>query len=200
MPDIPQVDGVPPLTSYVASSVVLLTADALATALSTVFGVQWGIFLNGLPVLTYDSFVSFEYHQDWRISTYPIEGGSFETYDKVQTPGEIRIRIAAGGSTLNRFAMLQTIDAVMSTTELYDVATPEKIYLSYNFVRREYIREADNVGIIAVDLVLMEVIQTATAQFQNTATPVVAGQVSAGNVSTAMPSQAATTAVSGNIN
>lgn len=184
MPDVPNVPGVPPLASYAANNIVQITADAVATLFSSLFGVAWGIFWNGLPVLSYDNQRSFGYQQEWHISTYPVEGGSFQTYNKVQRPAAVRVRIAAGGSTVNRFAMLETIDSVMDTTLLYDVVTPEKVYLGYNFVRREYSREPENVGLIAVDLMLMEVIETATAQYQSTQTPVVAGQIGLGNVPT----------------
>jgi hypothetical protein len=161
---------------------VLLLADVI----EAIFGVlspQWGIFLDGIPVLTYDNQVNFEYSQDWKISTYPVEQGSFQSYDKVQLPSEIRCRFSAGASTTNRQEMLQSIDSVMSDTQLYDVVTPEIVYLQYNFHHRDYNREAARVGLVEIDVHLIEVLETATAQFQDTASAAVSGQVGLGNVS-----------------
>lgn len=181
MPDVPFVPGVPALSSYGANPIELLLEDAVSVLLQ-ILGVQWGIFLNGIPVLSYDNQVSFGYSQDWDISTYPVEDGSFTTYDKVQEPSEIRVRFSAGADVINRQTMLQSVDAVMSTTALYDVVTPEAIFLNYNFMHRDYDREAARVGLIVIDLYLKEVIETATASFQNTQLPSYAGQVGLGNV------------------
>lgn len=159
-----------------------LAGDAAGLVLAAI-GVQtWGVFLDGVPVLTYDNFVSFGYQQEWRISTYPLENGSFQSYDKVQMPSEIRVQISAGASVLNRQAMLDLIDLNMSTTLLYDIVTPEKVYLDYNFMYREYDRHAADVGLVVIDLHFMEIIQTATAQFQNTQSPAYAGQIGLGTI------------------
>lgn len=181
MPNVPNLPGVPPLNSYSATGVALLAADIV----SAIFGFssqQWGIFLDGEPVLAYDTQVNFSYSQEWKVSTYPVEQGAFQSYNKVQMPSAVRCRFSAGASATNRQEMLDSIDAVMSTTELYDVVTPEAVYLGYNFVHREYDREAANVGLVQVDVILTEIMETATAQFQNTSTPVVAGQVGLGQV------------------
>jgi hypothetical protein len=79
--------------------------------------------------------------------------------------------------------LLNTIDLAMNTTGLYDVVTPEKVYLGYNFIRRDMVREATSgAGLIAVDITLMEVLQTAMALFQSTQDPSVAGAVSSSGV------------------
>lgn len=183
MPQVPNVPGVPALDSYSDNDVALLFADVVDAIFGILFPEQWGIFLDGVPVLVYDNQVSFEYVQDWKISTYPVEQGSFQSYDKVQLPSEIRCRFSAGASTTNRQAMLQSIDDVMNTTDLYDVVTPETVFLGYNFTHRDYSRTAERVGLVQIDVVLTEVLETATAQFQDTLNPAVAGQVGLGNVS-----------------
>lgn len=197
MPFVPNVPGVPPLSSYIPNSITPLIGDAASLILGALNVQIWGVFLDGIPVLTYDSFISFGYQQDWEISTYPVEDGSFTAYDKVQKPGEIRVRISAGADVLNRQAMLLAVDAQMSTTALYDIVTPEFVFLNYNFTRREYDREAARVGLVVVDLFFTEVIETATAQFQNTFSPTNAGQVGLGNVSTTPTDAQAQAAVSG---
>jgi hypothetical protein len=183
MPNIPNVPGVPSLSSYSPNNIILLLADAISEIVGFL-APQWGIYLDGVPVLAYDNQLSFSYSQDWKLSTYPVEEGSFQTYDKVQQPSEIRCRFSAGGSAVNRQEMLQSIDAVMSDTNLYDVVTPEEVYLQYNFMHRDYDREAANVGLVVIDLWLMEIIETTTAQFQNTQSPASIGQVGLGTVAT----------------
>lgn len=187
VPDVPNVPGVPPLNSYGVSNIVLLTADAASILLGITVAPQWGIYLNGDPVLSYDNQMFFSYTQDWKISTYPVEEGSFQSYDKVQLPSEIRCRFSAGGSAINRQEMLASIDAVMSDTNLYDVVTPENVYLNYNFSHRDYDRDAEKAGMVVIDIWLIEIIQTATEQYQDTASPSVAGQQSSGSVSAQTP-------------
>ncbi len=199
MPDIPNVPGVPPLSSYAPPGGLgdigtLLVSDALSAALSFLLGPIYGIFLDHLPipVIIADNYVRFEHKQHFEVATYPVESstfplgaGGFFSYDKVRLPAEIKVRVSAGGTIFTRQALLNTIDLAMTTTGLYDVVTPEQVYLNYNFVSRELIREADRgAGLIAVDITLMEILQTATSLFQTTQIPGVAGVVNSGQVST----------------
>jgi hypothetical protein len=190
MPNVPNVPGVPPLLSYSANPIALLLQDAVAALLGLFAPPQWGIFSNGFPVIVADNQISFDYKQDFPISTYPVEQGQFQTYDRVQLPSEIRCRFSAGGNVTNRQNFLQSIDAVMNSgITLYDVVTPEETYLGYTFNHRDFSRTAESgVGLIVVDLWLTEVIETATAQFQNTQQPGNAGQQASGNVTPQAPS------------
>lgn len=198
MPFIPDLPGVPPLSSFAPTNLfTVLAGDAISALLGFLLP-QWGIFLDGIPVLAYDSQISFEFRQDFPISTYPVEQGSFQSYDKVQLPSEIRVRLSAGGSVFNRQAFLATIDLAMSTTLTYDVVTPEKVFLNYNFTHRDLVRTADQgVGLIVVDLWLTEVIETATALFQTTQLPGQAGQFGSGYASPTPPSTSVSQSVSG---
>ena len=58
--------------------------------------------------------------------------------------------------------------------------TPEKVYLGYNFTHRDIHRADGRVGLIVADLWMIEIRETSTSLFQNTATPAVAGQVNSG--------------------
>ena len=179
---IPNVPGVPPLASYAANTVELLFADVL----SALFGFAapiWGVYSDGFPVIAADNQVDFEFKQDSPISTYPVEHGQFQTYDKVQLPAEIRCRFSAGGTEANRQQFLQSIEQVYNTIDLFDVVTPEQIFSNYNFTHRDFARSADKgAGLIVVDLWMTEVRQTATAQYQNTQQPGSAGQQGQGAV------------------
>ena len=187
MPDVPNAPGVPALASFGATSAALLIAD-LVPSFFGVTGPQWGIFLNGEAVIAADNTLKFGLRQDLLVSDYPVEEGGFQSYDKVQLPIDLHVTVSAGGSIANRQAFLASIDAVMNTTDLYDVVTPEMVYTSYNFTHRDFRRTADRgVGLIMVDLWLTEIRVTATANFSSTQQPSEAGQQNVGNVQPGTP-------------
>jgi hypothetical protein len=221
MPDVPQVPGVPSLSSYGPGGGALLAADAADLASIGVSAVlpQWGIFLNGAPVIqpasfisqalstvapvvapvlaafglsfpVFASFIDYEYKQDWPISDYPVEDGGFQSYDKVQQPFELRVRITCAGSAVERQQSLAAIDAVANSLQLFTVMTPEGGYDSCCPSHYDYKRTNDNGGVsmITVDLWFTEIRVTATATFQNTSTPTAAGTQSIGNVQAFSPS------------
>lgn len=191
MPNVPNVPGVPPLSSYIPNSIALLTQDLISFLIGGT-AQQWGIFLDGESVIAADNTISFEYKQDFPVSDYRVEQGGFQSYDKVQLPGDIRMRFSCGGSVSDRQDFLASIDAVMNTTDLYDVLTPEEVYLSYNFVHRDINKRtaSNGVGLVVVDLWLTEIRESSTATFSNTQQPGDAGKQNTGNVQPQAPSTA----------
>lgn len=183
-PNVPDVLGVPALPRdplAVASSVVLMTADTLIS-----YGAgltpAWGLYLNGLPMIMCDTVTMMEYKRDWAIADYPVEEGSFASYDKVNIPFTSRVQFAAGGSAINRQALLDSIAAIAGDLKLYDVVTPEVIYPSVNVQRYNYQRTATNgVGLLLVDVYLVEVRVTATTTSTGTASNSSASSLNASN-------------------
>lgn len=170
-PNVPNVPGVPPLPTAPGTVGVaaptLLTADASVPQAPSV--AQWGIFLNGAPVVTADSVLSFTYKSDYLLLDYPVEQGSFQTYNKVKIPFDVRVRYASGSDDANRQALLDSLDAAAKTLSLYDVVTPEKVYTGVNITHVDYHRTSVNgVGLIAADVWLSQIITTATATFSQT--------------------------------
>lgn len=192
MPNVPNVPGVPPLSSYSANAAVtVLVADLVSTLLGAL-APQWGIFLDGSPVVIADSVISVGYKQGWRIADYPIEGGGFVSYDKVDTPYDARVRFSTGGSVADRQDLLDSVAAIASTTQVFDVVTPEVIYASACVLDYDYDRTAtEGVGLLHVDVHLQEVRLSATAAFSNTNTqaPSGASPQSGGVVLPQMPTQ-----------
>lgn len=178
------IPGVPAVGAGVSliTSIIFLASDTLN--LLTGFATSsWGIFQNGQIVLEADSVVSVEYNQDWTIADFQIEEGGFETYDKVDTPFNNRVRMSSGGSQANRQALLDGIKAIAGTLELYEVVTPEQVYSSVNIQAYSLRRSSrDGVGLIQIDIRLLEVRVNATAQFSNTKSPTAASQVNDGTV------------------
>ena len=186
MVDVPNVPGVPSLSSFASDIPEFLVGDVIAPLLiNALFGPQWGIFLFGIPIILADNTVTFEVKQDFPISDYQVEAGSFNSYDKVQLPQELRIQVSCGGSEVKRQAFLASIDLQMNTTLLYDVVTPEQVFLNYSFHHKDYRRTAhQGLGLITVDLWMTQIRQSATALFQNTQVPGIAGQQSFGTQQT----------------
>ncbi|MHB8272814.1 phage baseplate protein [Bradyrhizobium sp.] len=197
MPDVPQVPGVPQLSSYSANSVVLLVADAIS-AFSGLFGPTWGIFLDGTQAFAYNSIVDFDYKQDWPVSDYPVEDGGFLSYDKVQLPFDVKVRVASGGSESDRQDLLTSVLAAANMLSLYDVVTPEQTYSSCNITHVDFKRTNTNgVGMILIDIWFIEIRVTSTSNFSNTQTPAVAGKQGAGLVSATDAPTSITSKVSG---
>lgn len=133
---------------------------------------QWGIFLNGAPVVIADTVTSFGYKQAWAIADYPVERGGFESYDKVNTPFQIQIQFVSGGSEEKRQALLDSIAAIGDQLTLYDVLTPEAVYIGVNVESYDYRRTATNgLGLMIVDVGLLEIREEGTTDFKNTKSP-----------------------------
>ena len=176
--------GLPALPSGVNifDQAVLAVAD-IAISLFLTPQQQWGIFLDGAPVILADNVVKLEYRQGWRLSKYPQEEGAFATYNKVALPFEATVRFSTGGSPADRQSFLDSIAAIAGDLNLYDVVSPEQIYSSCNVIDYELVRSADSgVGLIAVDVKLEQVIISGAASFSNTQSPGAASQTNNGLV------------------
>jgi len=177
------ISGLPGLPSSVNvfSDIQFLVSDAInLLGLGTP---QWGLFQDGFPVVVADNVVAFDFREDWRISKAPLEAGSFTSYNKVQIPFGIVLRFSAGGSLANRQALLESIDAIIGSLDLFDAVTPEKTYSSVNPTHRDYHRSAENgQGLLVVDLHCELVNESVESEFGNTQSPTGAGQNDNGQV------------------
>lgn len=199
MANVPRVPGVPTLSSYASGVGSLLVADALGV-LRSLFNPLWGIFKSGLPVITAENVVSFEYRQEWAISNYPLEKGAFESYNKVNSPFESRVRFSSGGSLEARQAMLKSIDVATNSLDLFDVVTPDAVYLSVNLSHYDYQRQHDRgVGLLVVDVWCQQIRVTAQTAFSSTKSPSGAGTSNVGTVQPSALSPAQTMAVSAGV-
>jgi hypothetical protein len=124
-----------------------------------------------------DSIISKDYKREYRISDAPQELGAFQSYNKVQRPATIHLRMAKGGSASDRDAFLNWVEENAAGTQLYAIVSPESSYPSYNIQSYDYRQTAtDGAGIIIVDVEFLEIRQTVTSQLgsaptQTTARP-----------------------------
>ena len=187
-PLVPNAPGVPALLRNGVKVLDTLTLGVfgLSGALDSLIGaepVQWGIFSmkTGRPVAMADSVVSLDYRNAARISDYPVEQGAFASYNKVDNPYDIKVRMTCGGSQARRGEFIAAIEAASRSLELYLVLTPERSFSNANIEAWDCRREAANgAGIIIADLHMREVRQTATAAFNAPKTPAAADPLSQG--------------------
>jgi len=174
IPFVPIGPGVPTLPT--ANTIIAVADQVVADLVDALFdnGPQWGLFLDGDPVVIAESVVSFEYKQNYRISSFAIEpsnqqsAGGFESYNKVQTPFDVVLRFATGGTPADRQALLESAEAAVASLDLMDAVTPEKVYQSVNPVHMDYRRTAFNgVAMIVIDMFCEQVRTTASSSFTN---------------------------------
>lgn len=175
------------LNGFTPTSPTLLLSDAFDVLTGQNIP-QWGIFLDGDAVVAADNVVSMEYKQDWSISDYPVEDGGFQSYDKVNSPFDARVRFSRGGSTDDRTEFLQSVADAAQPLTLYDVVTPEQVYQNVNITHYDYHRTSiSGVGLLTIDIWLKEVRVTAQAAFSNTEQPSGSDAVNDGTVQTTPP-------------
>lgn len=131
---------------------------------------QWGMYTQeGELAAPADTVIAFENVLDARISDYPVENGGFASYNKVITPYEIRVIMTCGGAVEDRQDFLKAIQDAWQSTTLYNFVTPECVYLDVNVtgVRQQRAPDRGN-GLLALEVVLRKIRQTATLAFTDT--------------------------------
>lgn len=170
-PDIPPVAGVPPLVRTLAAS--LLTRTGVGFLLDK-FGISssflapvWGLFnSSGAPVFDVETIVSFAIQNSSKTSDFPIEGGSFNTYNKTGSPFEARMRVRQASNQAAREALTTALDAALKSLDTYDIVTPDGVYHNATLTGYDYRREShEGSSAIIADLVLEEVREGAVAQY-----------------------------------
>lgn len=175
MVDVPNVPGVPSLLSYAQDAFVALAETSL---LGYGFGLQpqWGIYLNGSPIVIADSVVAFDMRVERALSNYPIERGGFETYNKVAVPYLAKIQFASGGDAQNRADLIQSVNIatdmrIGGKPAKFDVITPEIVYLNCSISHNSYRRAAGaGLGLVVVDVWVQEVREQSGGVFDSAST------------------------------
>lgn len=198
-PDVPIAPGVPNLRRSAIGLSVIAGSSALgAVQRYDIFGMfdslmapEWGIYdKDDKEVITPDSFVMFEYRGERRICDYPVEMGSFSSYNKVSVPYDIRMVVACNGQgETSREVFLQTLELMMESTELYSIATPDAVYPGANLIRIDYRRTSRNgVSLLLADLLFQEVRVVETVTYSSTEEAAGAETTDEGNTNTTEPS------------
>ncbi|ASC05187.1 phage baseplate protein [Acetobacter pasteurianus] len=162
---------------------------------------HWGIFdASKNRVLAAAHVISLDGQSSYRISDAPLEEGAFSSYNKVTAPSIYRILVICDGSEIGggglsdlvsmysignfknaltgsgdmyvRKDFLDTLEALEQDTNLYSVATPEKVYRNVNILGSRWSRSSrGGITMPAVEIALQTVRLTATSSFSNAHEP-----------------------------
>lgn len=124
-------------------------------------------FLNAAGIGPTLSTGGMDYSKETRVSDFPIERGSFASYNKVEQPATPNVTLCLTGSESDRRKFLQEIDKACKSTELYHVMTPEVGYMNYSIERYNYQRRSSKgATLLIVEISLKEVRQVSAAYAQ----------------------------------
>lgn len=144
-PNVPNLPGVPGLNrnsaGYVGAALTIV-GELLPLNL---FGQKFGILnQSGAAAIVPDSFVDFEYREEHKIPIYPIEQGSFQSYNKISLPFDIRVTLTCSGNgAMRKSQFLAAIDKLLFGLDLVSVVTPEATFMNCNLVHVDYRRESN---------------------------------------------------------
>jgi hypothetical protein len=198
-PDVPDSLGVP---NVLRNSANLTETNVLSAIYSgnplsiieSILGSMWGIYTadGSTPVISPDGFSGFQCKGSSKISTYPVEAGGFASYNKVQMPYDVRMKMVCSGniasSDITRMQFLTQLDVMKNSLDLYELVTPDYTYPNMNMLDYDYARTSENgVSLLMVEAYFQEVRVTAGAVYTNTASASSSSTVSRGNVSASSP-------------
>lgn len=230
-PNIPKLPGVPQLNRSLQfpagpppalSGVIALGRLALALLQQP----KWGIYANdpprvddagddGLqtvtvqsratPVVIPDSIRTFDYSNEWNVADFPIEQGGFASYDKVNNPFEVTLRLTKGGSLRGRTDFIAQIEAIAGSLSLYKILTPEKTYLNCNVISWKMRRQEQQGAyfLAEVDITFREIrfvvaeYTTTAANTQDAKEPAAQGPTNIGSVAATTAPPAVVTSAEG---
>lgn len=175
-PDVPNIPGIglpqlpqPPIGYQFPSSGGDLTELDASDTTSLDNTPVWSITdTSGNSLLQPDSVIDFEYRGEMKIPTYPIEGGSFRSYNKIPIPYDIRMTVACNGNgQQTRDEFLSACEALRESLDTAVINTPDDVYDSVNMIHFDYRREArQGVSLLLVQLWFQEIRVDQTGQIQ----------------------------------
>lgn len=188
-PNIPKLPGVPAIPrSAKFPPTVRAGLGIIQGALWRFFQVQtrWGIYdskgrplwnpsqLSGaLEVLLGTvggpslSTSAVDFSKETRVSDFPLERGSFASYNKVETAATPLVTLAMSGSESDRTAFLDALDKACKSTDLYSVVTPEVTYVDYSLERYNYQRRSSKGATLLIVEIALKEIRQVSAQYTN---------------------------------
>lgn len=190
-PHVPQVAGVPALLRAGAQIFDTLTLGFLGAGelVNQIIGsepVRWGVFdSTGKAIAQYDSVASMDYRSDSRVSDYPIENGSFASFNKVDQPFTISVLLRCAGDDTRRNTFQNDLRDARASLTLYTVIVPDGTFTNCNLVALDWQRTTERgANVINAYCEFQEIRQRGTTAFSQTqdpsgASPTEIGQVQA---------------------
>ena len=189
-PNVPNLPGVPALArsnnAQFVGAALTIVGELLPLNL---FGTKWGIVSSsGASVIIPDSFVDFEYREERKIPNYPIEQGSFQSYNKVSVPFDCRVTVSCSGNgKMSKQNFLAAIQKLLNSLDLVSVVTPNVTYENCNLVHVDYRREARQGATLILAQLWFQEVKIAQKPVVPTAAPSGAKSTSFGQLSPTTP-------------
>jgi hypothetical protein len=117
---------------------------------------------SGRQFIDFKTLLSVDVKNDNRVVSSPVEQGSFASYNKVESPLEIRAALALQGDATVTQKALETLDAFARGTDLLMLVTPSAVYVDLNLESFSYLLN-DLKGILVAECTLIEIRQVETA-------------------------------------
>lgn len=130
---------------------------------------------SGEKILDVD-FASITPRKYSNVTTAPVEGGKYQSIQKVESPGTIQCSVLISGLTgfsgnvpdifslslTSQSDVLTKIKTMLSTAAVYDIETPKEILSSYDLTGKSYtVNSQSGVSLLTITLEFTEIIQQA---------------------------------------
>ena len=141
--------------------------------------------VKGQTAVTFTSFIDIDLRAEGQALTYPVENGGFASYNKVESPLDIRLTLGLQGTEADFASALERIGKYKRDAVVLAVVTPAAMYRSMTLEAFSYKRAKGNgAGLLATELTLVEVRQVAsratTTAITQPKNPTSAGKVDTG--------------------
>ncbi|AVQ10320.1 hypothetical protein [Myoviridae environmental samples] len=159
------------LNGIIKRTAITLLGNVVSSVWDFLFpGAVWGVFNSGSTsrAIELSSVVEVDVSADSRVSDYPVQTGSFVSYNKVANPNFITLRVTKDGSETSRVELLQWLEENKKDTTLFDILTPESRYSSMTLVGYRLSRSARSGAAMIVADTLWQEVRQIEAQYSTT--------------------------------
>lgn len=126
---------------------------------------------SGNDLVRFTSFLSCDVRNESTVVSSQVEEGSFASYNKVDSPLEVNVRLGIQGNDGELKDALDTLDSLRKSTKLVNLVMPSAEYRDLNLEMFNYtIKTELGRGVLFVDLSLKEIRQV-KAEYSNEKIP-----------------------------
>jgi hypothetical protein len=125
---------------------------------------QWAILdEKGGAALSFTSFIDLDYKNEGKALEYPIEEGSFASYNKTRNSMELRATVAREGTDADFNDLLSKLEDYQKKAVKLSIATPSDFYEGFTLEGLTYKRTVENnAHMLTVELIFKEVREVRT--------------------------------------
>ena len=195
-PNIPPLPGVPAINrnsaGYVGAGLNVIAQILPQLLPDGIFGTKWAILdaKTSSPILTPDNFVAYERISESKIPTYPLEQGSFASYNKVRLPKLYRLTVSCNGhGKSSKIAFLKDIQNLETgknndqSPVTVKIVTPESASPEVCLIHTDQRREARSGATLLIFQMTFQEVISVSSQVVPTAVPSGAATQSFGQLS-----------------